>query len=216
MTSDDVTHRCGCKVGRSASRYGLVDLDETLRTRRVERGDSLRDLAAQVNRRILGAAIERADGIDVEEADPLYGALDDREAISTIFEALVDEDAPASRGARVRTRLEQAGVDVPTVEGDFVTHPTVRNHLRRCLDIETSSSSAIDADEATDTVEWARRRCASVVEQTFRRLRSAGVVSTGDLNASVTIRLSCPGCGETYSPAGLLERGRCECRSNDN
>lgn len=216
VATDAPTPACDCKVGRSAARYNLDDLDAALQHQRNERDASLRDLAEYVNRRILGAAIERAAGDVLGGEDPLFGALDDGEVVSTVFETLTGGDVSAERRARVRTRLEQAGVDVDAVEADYVTHPTVWNHLRGCLDVDTSSTSTIDRSDATGTVEWARRRCESVVEQTFRRLRSAGVVSVSELDVSVSIRLTCSECEGSYSPLDLLDRGRCECELPDD
>lgn len=201
---------CDCKVGRAAERYGLDDLDAALLARHDD-GASLRDLADYVNRRVLRAAIERADGELLEEGEPLFGALDDDEVVETVYAALADDDVAAERRARVRTRLSQASVDVDAAEAHWVTHPTVRAHLRECLEVDTSSTPALSTEEGLDTVEWAVARCTGVVEQTLRRLRSAGRLAVTEPEIDVSVRVTCAACGSTYAPAELLSAGRCDC-----
>jgi len=201
--------RCSCKVGRAAGRYGLDRLDDDLLHRRREDDASLRALADYVNRRILGAALDAAD-LDDGTAG-VYGAVTDEEAVSAVYRALAGDDAEPERTARVRTRLEQAGVDLDAVTDDWVTHPTVRHHLRECLEVDTSRDSTITPDDAVDTTEWARARCARVVARTFERLDDAGLVTTESRDVSVTIQVTCTACGNSYRPTSLVERGGCAC-----
>ena len=207
----DSSSQCGCKVGRAVETYGLDDLDAELRRRRREREASLRELAAYTNRRILAAALDVVPA-DVFDGDSeLFGALGRSEAVEAIYGALADDDVPPGRRARVRTRLEQTGIDVDEVTGDWVTHPTVRTHLRECLDIDTSSRRTVDLDDATNTIEWARSRCVAVVERTLDRLQSAGGIAVTEADVSVSIRITCTECRASYSPAELVSRGRCAC-----
>lgn len=207
MTEEN-TGRCSCKVGRVAGRYGLDRLDDDLLHRRREGDASLRALADYVNRRILAAALDDAD-LDDGTAG-VYGAVSDEEAVSAVYRALA-ADAEPERTARVRTRLEQAGVDVDAVTDHWVTHPTVRHHLRECLGIDTGRDSTITLDDAVDTTEWARARCARVVARTFERLDDAGLVTTESRDVSVTIQVTCTACGNSYRPTNLVERGGCAC-----
>lgn len=197
---------CSCKVGRVADRHGLSALDDELRRRR-EDGASLRALADHVNRRVLAAALDGR----AERADEVYGAVSGEEAVELVYDALAGDDAPPERTARVRTRLEQRGVDVDAVTDDWVTHPTVRGHLRECLGLDTGRGGTVDLDDAIDTIEWARARSARVVGRTFERLDDADLVTTGDLDVSATFQLTCSTCGETYRPSRLLDRGGCAC-----
>lgn len=202
---------CGCKVGRNAEEYGLEALDAELERRRAN-GASLRTLATAVNQRVLAAAIE-AETAD-RPIDEVFGAVAGERAIEAVYEALTDEDAPERR-ARVETRLKQHGIDVAAVRSDWVTHPTVRTHLSDCLGIDTSREPTITAADAIDTVEWARARAAGVVGRTFERLGNAGLVSTGELDVSVTLQLTCEECGRTYRPRRLLEAGSCACHVDE-
>lgn len=204
--STDSDGGCACKVGRAAETYGLEDLDSRLVARRRD-GDSLRALAAYVNRRVLAAALREASDGEWE----LLGAIDEDDVIEAAYAALADDETPRERTARVRTRLEQAGVDVDSVTDDWVTHPTVRQHLRNCLDVDTSRDATIGHEDAVDTVEWARTRCNRIVARTVTRATNAGLVDVGDPAVSVSVTVNCRECGQSYRPARLLDRGSCEC-----
>lgn len=207
------TVACSCKVGRVAGAHGLDGLDDELRRRRDD-GASLRALADVVNRHVLSVALE-ASAVD-EDADTAFGAVSGERAVEAIYDALGGDDVPPERTARVRTRLEQHGIDVDALTDDWVTHPTVRHHLRECLGIDTARGGGITPGDAVDTTEWARARCAGVVGRTFERLADAGLVKTGALDVSVTIRLTCESCGNSYRPSRLLDDGGCACDSTDD
>ena len=186
-----------CKVGRSADAYDLAELDGALRGRH-EGGASLRDLAAFVNRRLLDRAIAAADVDTVSDA-------------GTLYDLLADEDAGAGRRTEVREKLTRAGVDLEAVESSYVSHQTVRDHLRDCLGVDTSVRADVDRESARGTVEWARARFLGVVERTLERLATAGELEAGELEVTGTVRVTCTDCGETYRLGVLIDRGRCGC-----
>jgi hypothetical protein len=200
--------RCSCKVGRASGKYAIDNMNEKLHSRRMNQGMSLRDLADYFNQQVLNRAIERT-GADL--ADVAYGAVSPDDAVARVYESLTSETISADREARVRTRLEQRGVDVNDIESDWVTHPTMRSHLNECLGIETSRSSEIGREDSRDTIEWARTRCTKIVHQTVSRLISAGVVTVSDHHVSVSINISCSDCGQTYRLSELLTEQSCSC-----
>ncbi|WP_345890577.1 rod-determining factor RdfA, partial [Halorhabdus amylolytica] len=83
--------RCSCKVGRVATQYDLVNLDEELR-RRYGAEASLRDLETFVNEGVLRAAIERVGG------DVATLASSDR-GVEALYEVLQEDEgtSPAER-----------------------------------------------------------------------------------------------------------------------
>ena len=200
MMGDSSGHTC-CKIGRECAEYGLSGLDEDLCRRRAD-GASLRDLQGFVNERVLERALADADADVV--GDP-----------ENIYRLLRDDDVSSGRQAELRSRLERAGIDIEAVENDFVSHQTVRDHLKECLDVDTSRRSCIDVERATRTINWAESRSKAVIEQTLDQLRSADQLATGDLEVTQTVRVTCTGCGETYRVAELLDRGGCECDGSD-
>jgi hypothetical protein len=193
----DRSGRPCCKIGRDCAKYDLPGLNENLCRRRAD-GASLRDLREFVNERVLERALADAD-VEVV-GDP-----------ENIHRLLGDEEVSAGRQAELRSRLQRAGVDIESVEKDFVSHQTVRAHLKDCLDVDTSRRSSIDTDRATRNVNWAKSRSKAVIERTLDQLRNAGHLSTDDLDVTQTVRVTCTGCGETYRVADLLDRGGCEC-----
>lgn len=190
-----------CKVGRSASRYGLGHLDEDLERRR-EEGESLRDLETFVNRRVLERALEDAGADTISDAAAIYGML-------------ADDELGAGRHVELRQKLRRAGVDVPAVRSDFVSHQTVRDHLRNCLSIDTSVRAEVDRESARGTIEWARSRFLGITGRTLERLRTADELDVGELEVTDSVRVTCVDCGETYRLDDLVDRGRCSCPTTE-
>lgn len=200
--SGPVAAQCPCKVGRAADDYGLPRLQDDIVRRREEEDASLRDLAGFVNERILERALADA-GTDVA-GDP-----------QSVYEALAGDDAGPGRRTEVRRQLRRAGVPVETVESDFVSHQTVRDHLRDCLGMDTGRRATTDLDDAADLVGWARDRNEGIIDDTLARLRSAGTLETGRLDVTHSVRVTCEDCGATYRVTDLLERGACDCADAD-
>lgn len=203
---------CSCKIGRKIEQYGLDDLNDDLRRERFDNAASLRELADLINRRILETEIQDT-GTDLTNV--AYGAVNPDDALAAVYEALTNDDAPADREARVRTRLEQNGVNIERVESDWITHPTVRSHLNECLGIDTSRSAQITPTDSMNTIEWARTRCSQIIEQTVVRLIRSGHITISDFEVSVDIRVECTDCGRVYRPTELLKRGSCNCSPDE-
>lgn len=201
---------CSCKVGKAIVQYELSDLNDQLIVKREEHSTSLRALADFVNQSILASAID-LDGDELVENTEAFGALDREEAIKSIYQVLADETASSEKRARVETRLEQYGIDLDSVRSAWVTHPTVRTHLRECLDIDTSQTSNLVPDDGLQTIQWARSRCVSIVERTLERLVKAGHLSITDTDISLSIHVTCTVCEQTYRPTDLVRRGGCAC-----
>jgi hypothetical protein len=95
---------------------------------------SLRELAAHFDRRLLRSAVESAD-----EA-PLSGE------VANLYRLLTDEDVSSGVRTQTRRRLEAAGVPVDEVESAFVSHQTVHTHLTECLDVSRDTAENDPAD----------------------------------------------------------------------
>lgn len=202
---------CECKIGRGIDQYHLYELNDSLLSYRQANDASLRELASFINRQILQAAIEATSQDILSEENGLFGALESDDAVATVYNVLQNTDAAPDQRARVRTRLRQAGVDLDHVENHWVTHTTTRQHLQKCLGVDTRSETTIEIDNATDTIEWIRTRCIAIVERTLERLHSADKLECKSIDVSVSIRVTCTECGKTYNPNELVSQGRCEC-----
>lgn len=207
----DPSGGCSCKIGRTIDQYDLDGLNEDLRHRRDVESASLRALADYINERILEAALSEAE---TNLTNVAYGAVSADDALSAVYETLTGDATPPEREARVRKRFEQNGIDLDEIESNWVTHPTVRSHLNDCLHVDTARTTHITAETARNTIEWARTRCGRVVEQTISRLVSADIVSIRTIEVSVSIRITCSDCGNTYRFGELLQNS-CACNANE-
>lgn len=199
---------CSCKIGRIGNKYQLHDINDELERRRRNDGASLRKLADYVNQRVLQASLNDAD---TQHLDDLQWGINDEEVIKSVYDTLSEDDISAERIVRVKSQLENIGIDVEMLTNDWVTHPTVRNHFRNCLDIDTSREQVITIDDAIDTVEWARARCSGVIDTTFDRLKKANLVKINNHDISITVRITCTECGEIYRPIHLIKQRSCSC-----
>ncbi|WP_158853390.1 rod-determining factor RdfA [Halorhabdus sp. CUG00001] len=200
---------CSCKVGRVAERYDLSDLDTDLQSRH-DAGTSLRALATVLNKRILRTALERAGG------DTSTLVSSDR-GVDTLFDVLDGStEATDTERVRVKTRLEQAGVDVEAVTDDWVSHATIKSHLNECLSVDTSRETSITESDAIDTIEWTRTRSENVIAETIERLQNAGLIAVGEPTTSVRARITCEDCGRSYAVRDLLDAGGCACRDDES
>jgi hypothetical protein len=190
---------CGCKLGRATEQYQLRELDEQLYHAHQNEGASLRDLETVVNKRILETAIQ----------DTGVETLGD---VSDLYQRLTDDDGSAGDRAELRTRLEQAGVDIARVESDFVTYQTVRKHLRESLGIDTSGGTVFTVPDARTRIHRLQSRSEAVIAETLEHLRRTDNVETGKPDVVLSIRVSCEDCGNSYRLADLLDQGHCQCR----
>jgi len=189
-----------CKIARVADDYNISEIDAKLIERR-EQGDSLRDLATYLNKRILSESLNTGTREVVGDADSIY-------------KVLKGNDVNRSRQVELRSKLERNGIDIEAVERDFVSHQTVRNHLHDCKAIDTGRKSTVDIDGAKKTIEWAQARSEGVIEQTLKRLRNAGNVADTPTEVTQSVRVGCSVCGQTYRIEDFLEQRGCDCQTD--
>jgi len=189
---------CGCKVDRKAEEYGLTDLDEELYHRHQERGASLRDLESYVNMRMLDRVLEDTDIVLLD-------------GVESVYHILAGDDVSEGKRAEIRSRLEQAGIDVDKLESDFVTYQTVRKHLREALDVDTGARKTLDASDADTRIRRLQSRSEAVIAETLEQLRRGEKLKTGKLDLVMSVRVTCENCGDSYRLRELLDSGRCRC-----
>lgn len=194
--SDDPTD-C-CKIGRKAGQYDLDGLDADLIGRYETQEGSLRELAQYINVSILEKVL--AD-IDADIAgDP-----------ESIYMTMSGDDADPTRQTTIRDQLIYAGVDVDDLERDFVSHQSVKKHLNSCLDVDTARDGVESIEEARELIEWARSRDEQIITKTLERLRRIDVLSTGPIDVTHSVSVTCGDCQRTYDILELLETGGCDC-----
>ena len=192
-----------CKVGRTAAEYGLDGLDEELSGRWGGGGDSVgvRELASWVNRRVLASAM-RGAGLSPLDGEP-----------ANLLRLLTDEEVPESRRLDTRRRLERQDVDVDAVLADTVSHQTVYNHLRDCLDVSKGSDD--DRLERRGSTLYAlQNRTETVTRETLSSLRDGGELEMGEFDVIVDVRVVCESCGRSRELATVLEDRGCGCSTS--
>jgi hypothetical protein len=192
------------KVGDVLATYELADLHDRLPDLWLgESGEevSLRDLADRINVAIVRAALERAG------EDPLDGEAEN------VYRLLHGDDVSAGVQIQQENRLERTGIDVDTLKSEFVTHQAVHTYLTKGLDISKESTDQTDPIEKHETrIERLRNRLDAVVEQSLADLRKAGELSTGEVDATISIQVYCEDCGTQYELRELLQNGACTCQ----
>jgi hypothetical protein len=193
-----------CKVSKVAERYSLRNLDGELQSRRDE-GASLRDLANYVNEQIITAI-----KVDVNASPTTV-----RRVVAS--DSVAETDLDISTYERITTRLDNSTVDVSSLARDFVSHETVRVHLGEHLDVDTSRDPDPKSIEDTRAmIASIRDRDASIVERALEALRREDLITSGPIDGSLTVRVTCSACGRSYAVDEFLDDGGCpDCGTGD-
>jgi hypothetical protein len=131
------------EVARLIDKYELTGFGAELEARWTGDGvehTSLRDLADQFNRRLLAAALEEAGRTP----------LDDE--VASLYEDLTGDDVSQGVKTDTRTSLAADGVDIDTVEHEFVTYQAIRSYLQDWRGAEyrqPSDEEKLDSDRGT-------------------------------------------------------------------
>jgi len=190
------------KVERVLETYGLEEWGDRLEAEWLGEGGertSLRDLAAELNRAIVRAALENARG-SVVSSD-----------VESAYRTLVSGDAPESDRIRKRRELERAGVDVDSLASDVVSHQAIHTYLRRVRDAEFERDQGDRLERKSETVQRLASRTRAVTDTTVEELVNAGLVTDRDYDVVVDLRVVCNDCGRDYGVGELFERGGCDC-----
>lgn len=195
------------KIGRVVREYDLEGLPAELAGRWRGDGDerwSLRALADHFNERVLAAALADAD------VDALSGDVASR------YRVLTGEEGSAGDRTALRRRLEREGLDVESLERDFVSHQTVHTFLTDHLDERYEVDEAAQLRKDADRVSRLESRLAAVAGDAVERSARTGRIDVGDAEVFVETRVLCTDCGETATVQDLLDRGGCGCSPDDD
>ena len=160
---------------------------------------SLRELATELNKRILEAVLESNDVMATQRD------------IEQIYEALAGEQSKAEAVQKQRD-LERQGVDVDELESDFVTHQSVHSYL---TEVEGETYSQREPQEqlrsAVESINRLENRTKAVSESVIERFAKLEEVTVGDTEVYVEARVYCSDCGTELRVTELLENGGCGC-----
>lgn len=195
------------KVARLIDEYDLHGIGAELERRwtRTENRSSLRDLADYFNRELLDAAF------DTMEVEPLDGGVDN------VYRLLTDEDVTSGVRQETRSRLKQRGLDVDSIESDFVSYQAVRSYLqdvRNASPPDTDLSAEAYRERKRTTVQQLVGRLTTVTEDALTELVKAGALTLGEFDVLVTVRVHCMDCDTRLGVAELLRDGHCRCEAD--
>lgn len=190
-----------CKISRVGDAYDISGLDTELKRRREGTDETLHELVEFLNTRLTAAAM--IDGGVDTDADP-----------ATVYAALMgDSELPAKRQDSLRETL--AGrLDLERLQTDFVSHETVRKHLKNHLGIDTSRGGFETAEELREALETHQRQYRDAVEGALQRAAREGLLSGTEFRVYQT-RVECVDCSQTLRLSELIENGGCECNSGN-
>ena len=191
------------KVARVIDEYdleGLGDRLEALWTAEPGERTSLRDLADVFNEAVLEAAIREAGGSPLEFE------------VSGTYEMLSSGSGPdATRASR---RLEREGIDVDTLERDFVTHQAVHTYLTKHREASLPEDERSRVERKVETIEKLQGRVTAVTESAVESRAAGDELDRGDYDVLVDVRTVCPSCGADRPVGELLRTGGCSCSGN--
>lgn len=191
------------KVARLIEAYGLGEAyGDRLESRWLgESGDraSVRELTDAFNQRLLQAAVDAAD------VTYLDGELEN------LYRLLVADDVSSGARVEARDRLSRDGVDVDSLESDFVSHQTMWNYLRRYREAARPVETDGKLDRERQNIQRLLSRTDSVVTEKLDRLGAADELTLGEFIVFVDVDVLCQDCGTQYSVGELLDGGGCDC-----
>ena len=199
MNGDDSEPRS--KVARLIESYDLAPIGDDLETAWLGEGQerkSLRDLADQFNRALVLAAIRDA-GMDVVDGEA-----------RNYYRLLTDDDVTAGTRVEARNRLSGAGVDVDSLEEQFVSYQSIRHYL---TEVRGASYERTGSDDERTVLERLQSRVERVVGDTVDRLSGSERLSIGEYRVFGSVDVLCQDCGGQYSVGELIQRGHCDCES---
>ena len=190
------------KVLRLIGTYDLAGVGEELEELWTAEEDrqSLRQLADYFNQQILRSALEGTDS-----------QLLDGE-VENIYRLLTDESVSSAERTRGRRRLERAGVDVDSLESDFVTYQAIRTYLTEYKEAEYAREETDPIEREARNLQQLRGRAISVTEGKIERLRDDGELTLDEFQTMVKVQVLCEKCNAQFDVFELLDRGGCRCK----
>jgi hypothetical protein len=142
--------------------------------------------------------------LDTAENRPFIGEVEQ------VYQRLTDDAIPKSERMTLRRELERAGVDVESVEADFVSHTAIHTYLTEVRGADKEED--VDAVQNTrERLQRLRSRLGSVAEDQVETLRSSGHLDTPAVDVVPAVNVTCSACGSYYDVEDFLERGGCTC-----
>lgn len=189
------------KLGRLLEAHDLDGLGEELEGAWTadENRKSLRELADYFNKQLLRCHLEQAD------IQPVQGEIE------TFYQLLGSESGTAADRTRVRRRLEREGIDVESLQSNFVSYQAVRTYLKNERGAEYNHTTTDSAERQIEQLQQLQGRVASVADGKLEQLQNSGDITLGKFHVLVNTQVVCEECNTHMEVTDLLEQGGCEC-----
>jgi antitoxin component HigA of HigAB toxin-antitoxin module len=189
-------------------KYDLKGIGKELEERwtRGENRSSLRELADYFNQQILRTVLESGD------ANLLEGEVEN------FYELLYNEEVTSGVRHRTKHRIQQYGVDVDTLEDDFVSYQSIRTYLKDYRGTtlpESSQSFEEQVEQKQDTVRRLSTRLSTVAQRSLETLAKVDGFTLGDIETIVSVRVHCTDCNTQRPISKVLANRGCECGSHE-
>lgn len=202
MSNNEEGSRSQTKVAKLIAKYDLDGIGDTLERKWTASGEerrSLRELAEIFNKRILQSTIENA------EITPLSGDIDG------IYLRLRGDKGTSADQTRVKRRLEREGIDVDTLQSDFVSYQAIRSFLKEERNAEYSTN-ANPVERDKNNIQQLRNRTISITETKLDGLVKKDQIRLGSHEITVDINVFCEECDRQFDVIEILSQKGCECK----
>nr|WP_255291572.1 rod-determining factor RdfA [Natrinema sp. CBA1119] len=124
---------------------------------------------------------------------------------------LTGEKGTSADQTRIRRQLEREGVDVETLQSDFVSYGAIRSFLKEERSAEYNpSQNPVERD--TDSIQQLRNRTMLVTETKLNGLVENDHIELGSYEVTVDINVFCEECGRQFDVIDILEQKECDCK----
>lgn len=200
--SKEVVGNSGSKVHRVIDKYGLEGVGEELENRWLGNGynrTSLRVLATFFNKQVLKAALTAQDHQPTQES------------IETTFNILVNNESNTASKTRIKRELQKAGIDVDTLQSDFVSHQAIHTFLTKHRNATLPNEDGNKLESAERTINKLKSRMVAVSESNLQRLFRNEELTETDVEVFVDVTVFCNECGTSRTINEYLQAGGCDC-----
>lgn len=123
------------------------------------------------------------------------------------YDVIVNEDN--IQRAELAADLEGDGMDINELKKTLVSHGTIRNHLKNCLDVEKDTQSTTRSTTTRENaITSAKQIATSKIESILPELAEDGAVPyANDAIVDIEIRLQCPACETRVPIEDAINRG---------
>lgn len=199
-----------CKVGRTASAFGIDDrLSELSALRR--NGASFRDITTTFNTWVVERALTRGD---IGNDRSIHAALVGENTAERVYHVLRSDDDSGVQRTELRARLSSTDIDVDRLEASFVSHVTMRSHLQACVGVDPETTPP-EFEKTVNTTQRAKIRAKNVIESTLERAAEHEQIEVGSPRTEVVVKITCDECGDMFYLTELLDQQRCSCHTKE-